>query len=65
MLLQGGAVGRYREMVFTRTEAEKALDHEKELDHSFMAVTIENKLNSRMKNEFSVEYTKDDSKDKQ
>ena len=43
----------------------KSLGHEKELEFSYMAVTLENKLNERMKNEFSIEYTSDESRDKE
>ena len=38
----------------------RSLGHEKELEFSFMAVTLENKLNDRMKKEFSLEYTRDE-----
>ena len=43
----------------------KSLGHEKEMEFSFMAVTLENKLDERMKKEFSVDYTKDESEDKE
>merc|ERR1712082_383969 len=43
----------------------KSLGHEKELEFSYMGVTLENKLNERMKNEFSIEYTSDESRDKE
>ena len=43
----------------------KSLGHEKELEFSFMAVTLENKLDDRMKKEFSIEYTSDVSPDKE
>ena len=43
----------------------KSLGHEKEMEFSFMAVTLENKLDERMKKEFSVDYTKDENEDKE
>ena len=43
----------------------KSLEHEKEIEFSFMAVTLENKLDERMKKEFSVDYTKDENEDKE
>ena len=43
----------------------RSLGHEKEVEFSFMAVTLENKLDDRMKKEFSVAYTIDESPDKE
>ena len=43
----------------------RSLEHEKDLDNTYMAVTVENKLNIKMKNQFSEEYTSDESPDKQ
>ena len=43
----------------------RSLGHEKEMDFSYMSVTLENKLNDRMKNEFSIEWCLDESRDKE
>ena len=43
----------------------RSLGHEKEMDFSYMSVTLENKLDDRMKKEFSIEWCLDESTDKE
>ena len=43
----------------------KSLGHEKEMDFSYMSVTLENKLDDRMKKQFSEEWCLDKSEDKE
>ena len=43
----------------------RSLGHEKELDFSYMSVTLENKMDERMKKEFSLEWCRDQSTDKE
>ena len=43
----------------------KSLGHDKEVEFSFMSVTLEKKLDDRMKKEFSLEYTSDQDQNKE
>ena len=43
----------------------RSIGHEKEMEFSFMSVTLEQKMDERMKKEFSASYTNDESTDKE
>ena len=43
----------------------RSLGHDKEAEFSFMSVTLEKKLDDRMKKEFSLEYTSDQDQNKE